>query len=52
MKTETLRRGVLLLVLLAGIAAAIALREHFSVELLTESVGKLGWLAPLVFIAG
>lgn len=52
MKTENLRRGLILLVLLAGIAAAIALREHFSVELLTESVGKLGWLAPLVFIAG
>ncbi len=52
MKTETLRRAVILLVLLAGIAAAIALRKYFSVELLTESVGKLGWLAPLVFIAG
>ncbi len=52
MKTETLRRGVILLVLLAGIAAAVALRKHFSVELLTESVGELGWLAPLVFIAG
>jgi uncharacterized membrane protein YdjX (TVP38/TMEM64 family) len=51
-KTETLRRGVILLVLLAGIAAAVALRKHFSVELLTESVGELGWLAPLVFIAG
>ncbi len=52
MKAETLRRGVILLVLLAGIAAAVVLREHFSVELLTESVGQLGWLAPLVFIAG
>jgi uncharacterized membrane protein YdjX (TVP38/TMEM64 family) len=51
-KTETLRRSVILLVLLAGIAAAVALRKHFSVELLTESVGELGWLAPLVFIAG
>jgi uncharacterized membrane protein YdjX (TVP38/TMEM64 family) len=51
-KAETLRRGVILLVLLAGIAAAVVLREHFSVELLTESVGQLGWLAPLVFIAG
>ncbi len=52
MKAETLRRGVILLILLAGIAAAVVLREHFSVELLTESVGQLGWLAPLVFIAG
>lgn len=52
MKAETLRRGVILLVLLAGIAAAVVLREHLSVELLTESVGQLGWLAPLVFIAG
>jgi len=51
-KAETLRRGVILLILLAGIAAAVVLREHFSVELLTESVGQLGWLAPLVFIAG
>lgn len=52
MKTETLRRAVILSVLLAGIVAAVALRKHFSVELLTESVGELGWLAPLVFIAG
>ena len=52
MSPETRRRGLILLVLLAGIVAAFLLRERLSVEALTEVVGQLGWLAPLAFIAG
>ena len=52
MSPEAWRRGLILLVLLAGIAAAFLLRERLSVEALTEVVGQLGWLAPLAFIAG
>ena len=52
MSPEARRRGLILLVLLAGIAAALLMRERLSVEALTEVVGQLGWLAPLAFIAG
>ena len=52
MSPEARRRGLILLVLLAGIVAALLLRERLSVEALTEVVGQLGWLAPLAFIAG
>jgi uncharacterized membrane protein YdjX (TVP38/TMEM64 family) len=49
---EAKRRGLILLLLLAGIAAAVMLRDHLSVDALAEQVGQLGWLAPLVFIGG
>ena len=52
MSPEARRRGLILLVLLAGIVAAFLLRERLSVEALTDLVGQLGWLAPLAFIAG
>ena len=52
MSPEARRRGLILLVLLAGIVATFLLRERLSVEALTEVVGQLGWLAPLAFIAG
>lgn len=52
MSPEAKRRGLILLLLLAGIAAAVMLRDHLSVDALTNYVGQLGWLAPLVFIGG
>ncbi len=52
MQTETLRRAALLLLLLAGIAAAWYWREFLSAEAVTGFIGELGWIAPLVFIAG
>ena len=52
MSPEARRRGLILLVLLAGIVAAFLLRERLSVEALTDLVGQLGWWAPLAFIAG
>jgi uncharacterized membrane protein YdjX (TVP38/TMEM64 family) len=52
MSHEALRRLLLLLLLLIGIAAAIIWRDQLSPELLMERVGQLGWIAPLVFIAG
>ncbi len=52
MSPEAKRRGLILLLLLAGIAAAVMLRDHLSVDALTNVVGQLGWLAPLVFIGG
>ena len=50
MTPEATRRLVIALLLLAGVVAAIVWREHLSVELLTQQVGQLGWLAPVVFI--
>ena len=49
---EAKRRGLILLLLLLGIAAAVMLRDRLSVDALAEHVGQLGWLAPLVFIGG
>ena len=49
---EAKRRGLILLLLLAGIAVAVMLRDRLSVDALAEQVGQLGWLAPLVFIGG
>ncbi|MGB5260670.1 MAG: TVP38/TMEM64 family protein [Gammaproteobacteria bacterium] len=49
---EAKRRGLILLLLLAGITAAILLRDRLSVDALTGYVGQLGWLAPLAFIGG
>jgi uncharacterized membrane protein YdjX (TVP38/TMEM64 family) len=49
---ETKRRILILLLLLAGIGAAVVLRDRLSVDALTAYVGQLGWLAPLVFIGG
>ena len=52
MSPETGRRGLILLLLVAGILAAFLWRDHLSVEALTGLVGELGWWAPLAFIAG
>jgi uncharacterized membrane protein YdjX (TVP38/TMEM64 family) len=49
--TTTRRRLLLLFVLLLGIAAALYWRDRISVEAVTGWVGRLGILAPLVFIA-
>jgi len=51
MSPEARRRVVFLLILAGGIVTAFLLREHLSVERLTGWVGRLGWVAPLVFIA-
>jgi uncharacterized membrane protein YdjX (TVP38/TMEM64 family) len=50
MKANT-RRWLILAGLLAGSAIALYYRDRISVEALTAGVGRLGWLAPLVFIA-
>lgn len=52
MSPEALRRSILLLLVFAGIAAAIIWRDQLSVDALVTWVQQLGWLAPLVFIAG
>ena len=52
MRADTLRRLLVLALLVAGIVAAFVWRESLSVEALTLHVGRLGWLAPLVFITG
>jgi uncharacterized membrane protein YdjX (TVP38/TMEM64 family) len=49
--THTARRVLLLVLLLAGIGAAFYWRDNLSAEALTAWVGRLGLLAPLVFIA-
>lgn len=52
MTPETLRRGALLLLLLAGITAAWYGRDYLSADTLTAFISELGWIAPLVFVAG
>ena len=52
MSPEARRRGLILLLLLAGIVVALLSRERLSVEALTDLVAQLGWWAPLAFIAG
>jgi uncharacterized membrane protein YdjX (TVP38/TMEM64 family) len=52
MGPEALRRSIVLLLVFAGIAAAIIWRDQLSVDALVTWVQQLGWLAPLVFIAG
>ena len=49
---EAIKRSVLLLVLAAGIAVAFLYREHISAAAIEQWLGRLGWIAPLVFIAG
>jgi uncharacterized membrane protein YdjX (TVP38/TMEM64 family) len=51
MTAEAGRRVLLLVMVIAGIAAAFYWREQFSIATLTAWVGQLGWTAPLVFIA-
>lgn len=46
------RRIILLMLLGAGIAAAIIWRDHLSTEALAGWLAQYGWIAPLVFIAG
>jgi uncharacterized membrane protein YdjX (TVP38/TMEM64 family) len=50
--TASIRRLLLLCLLLAGIGAVLYWREQISADALTAWVGQLGALAPLVFIAG
>ncbi len=45
------RRLLVLLLLMLGIAAALYWREQVSVEAVSGWVTRLGWLAPLAFIA-
>ena len=45
-------RYLLVLVLLTGIAAAWYWRDSLSPEALNDWLAQLGWIAPLVFIAG
>lgn len=52
MGPEALRRSIVILLVFAGIAAAIIWRDQLSVDALVTWVQQLGWLAPLVFIAG
>lgn len=49
---DALRRIALLLILVAGIGVAFIYREHISVEAIEQWLSQLGWIAPLVFIAG
>jgi len=48
---KTVLRILLLVVLLIGITAVLVWHEHLSVENLEAWIGRLGWIAPLVFIA-
>jgi len=49
---KTLLRSLLAAALLGGIAAAVIWREHLSADSIEAWIGQLGWIAPLVFIAG
>jgi uncharacterized membrane protein YdjX (TVP38/TMEM64 family) len=49
---KTLLRSLLAAALLGGIAAAVIWREHLSAASIEAWIGQLGWIAPLVFIAG
>jgi len=49
--TENRKRLLLLVVLCCGIAAAWYWRDLVSIESLTGLVSRLGWIAPLVFVA-
>lgn len=49
---KTLLRMLLATVLLCGIAAAVIWRDHLSANSIEAWIGQLGWVAPLVFIAG
>jgi len=48
---STLGRVLLAVTVLAGILAAVALREHLSPQAVADWIGRLGWIAPLVFVA-
>ncbi|MGB5305768.1 MAG: VTT domain-containing protein, partial [Gammaproteobacteria bacterium] len=50
-QTIVTRRVILLLVLIAGIAAAIIWREHLSTAALAGWLEQYGWIAPLIFVA-
>ncbi len=49
---KTLLRILLAAALLCGIVAAVIWRDHLSASSIEAWVGQLGWVAPLVFIAG
>lgn len=49
---KTAARILLTVILLTGIAAAVIWREHLSADSVEAWIGQLGWMAPLVFIAG
>jgi uncharacterized membrane protein YdjX (TVP38/TMEM64 family) len=49
---KTLLRSLLAAALLGGIAVAVIWREHLSAASIEAWIGQLGWIAPLVFIAG
>ena len=49
---RTVLRSLLGVALVGGIAAAVIWREHLSAGSVEAWIGQLGWIAPLVFIAG
>ena len=51
MRSKTLLRVVLLLVLAAGIAAAIVYRDKLDTDVLKQWLETAGWWAPVIFMA-